>query len=297
MRACRALERVARRARDSASRSGARRARCGSGCTQRHGEPPAPARPTRPLRPQSAAAGAREAPGERGGVARAAAASRAAGCTSRRASPSTRCIRVSSARARRGASGARARRACAAIARAIRHDERRGAGGRRRARVGDEVADREVGLVADAGHDRHARLEHGARDDLLVERPQVLDRAAAAATISTSTSARAFAGADRRRDLLRGALALHGGRIEDRRARAGQRRASVVRMSRQRRGARRRDDADRARIRRAARACAPSSNQPAASSRAFSRSNFSYSAPTPASRTVSTLSWNSPRAS
>ena len=42
------------------------------------------------------------------------------------------------------------------------------------------------------------------------------------------------------------------------------------------------------------RSCA---NHPAAARRALSRSNFSYSAPIPARRTVSTLSWNSPRAS
>ena len=55
----------------------------------------------------------------------------------------------------------------------------RGVGRRRGPQVGDEVGDREVGLVADAGDDGHARGHDGARDGLLVERPQVFDAAAA----------------------------------------------------------------------------------------------------------------------
>ena len=51
---------------------------------------------------------------------------------------------------------------------------------RRRAQVGDEVGDREVGLVAD-GRDRRDRGGRDrARDALLVEGPQVLEAAAAA---------------------------------------------------------------------------------------------------------------------
>ena len=52
---------------------------------------------------------------------------------------------------------------------------------RRRAHVGDEVGDRDVGFVADRRDDRHRHARDRARDDLLVERPQILDRAAAAA--------------------------------------------------------------------------------------------------------------------
>ena len=51
---------------------------------------------------------------------------------------------------------------------------------RRRAEIGDEVGDGDVGLVADRGDDRHRACGDGARDDLLVERPEILDRPAAA---------------------------------------------------------------------------------------------------------------------
>ena len=59
-----------------------------------------------------------------------------------------------------------------------RHDRRRRRLG---AVVGDEVGDRHVDLVTHGRHDRHHRLEDRRRDDLLVERPQVLGAAAAAA--------------------------------------------------------------------------------------------------------------------
>ena len=62
-----------------------------------------------------------------------------------------------------------------------RHDDLRGGRRRRRAHVGGEVGDREVDLVADGRDDWHRRGDDGSRDDFFVERPQVLDRAAAAA--------------------------------------------------------------------------------------------------------------------
>ena len=46
--------------------------------------------------------------------------------------------------------------------------------------VGDEVGDRHVGLVADGRNHRHRARGDRARDDLLVERPEILDRSAAA---------------------------------------------------------------------------------------------------------------------
>src|SRR6266481_3477896 len=52
---------------------------------------------------------------------------------------------------------------------------------RRRASVGDETRDREIDLVADRGDDGQSGSDDGARDTLLVERPEVLERAAAAA--------------------------------------------------------------------------------------------------------------------
>ena len=53
-------------------------------------------------------------------------------------------------------------------------------GGRGRAEVGGVIDERGVGLVADAGDDRDAARGDRAHDDLLVEAPQILDRAAAA---------------------------------------------------------------------------------------------------------------------
>ena len=52
---------------------------------------------------------------------------------------------------------------------------------RRRPQVGDEVGNRDVGLVSDGGNHRNRRPRDRARDHFFVERPEVLDRAAAAA--------------------------------------------------------------------------------------------------------------------
>ena len=52
---------------------------------------------------------------------------------------------------------------------------------RRRTQVGHEVGDRHVGLVSDRRDHRHLTERNRPRDDLLVERPEVLDRPAAAA--------------------------------------------------------------------------------------------------------------------
>ena len=53
-------------------------------------------------------------------------------------------------------------------------------GRRRRAQVGAEVGDGDVGLVADAAHDGHWAARRSRARALVVEGPQVLDRAAAA---------------------------------------------------------------------------------------------------------------------
>ena len=61
-----------------------------------------------------------------------------------------------------------------------RDDEFRGRRGCRRAEVGDEIGDRDVGLVS---HRRDHRYRHAcdrARHHFLVERPQIFDRSAAA---------------------------------------------------------------------------------------------------------------------
>jgi len=54
-------------------------------------------------------------------------------------------------------------------------DDLRGSGWRRRAQIGDEVADREVGLVADAGDRRDRARRDGARNRFLIERPEVFE--------------------------------------------------------------------------------------------------------------------------
>ena len=61
------------------------------------------------------------------------------------------------------------------------HDELGGRRWRRRAQVGDEVGDGDVGLVADRGDDRHRRGGDRPGDGLFVERPEILERSAAAA--------------------------------------------------------------------------------------------------------------------
>ena len=63
---------------------------------------------------------------------------------------------------------------------AVGHDQLGGRRGRRRARIGDEVGDGEVHLVADAADDRQRAGMDRARQLLVVEGPQVLERAAAA---------------------------------------------------------------------------------------------------------------------
>ena len=121
-----------------------------------------------------------------------------------------------------------------------------------------------------------ARLEDRARDDLLVERPQVLDRAAAAARRSARRLRRA-----RSRCAIAAAISAAapspctGAGIEDRRAAAGQRRRERRQHVAQRGGARRRHDADARAETAGSGRLRSAANQPAASSRAFSRANFS----------------------
>ncbi len=62
----------------------------------------------------------------------------------------------------------------------VRHDELRGRGWRRGADVRGEVGERDVDLVADAADHGHAVGDDRPDDALVVERPQVLEAAAAA---------------------------------------------------------------------------------------------------------------------
>src|SRR5262245_6395061 len=92
-------------------------------------------------------------------------------------------------------------------------------GGRRcgRAEVGDEVGDREVHLVAHRRHHRYLRTGDGSRDDLLVESREIFDRPAAAADDDDVDIAQRVEIAERPRDVLGGAVALHlAGRDHDR---------------------------------------------------------------------------------
>ena len=63
--------------------------------------------------------------------------------------------------------------------RGVGHDQFRGRAGSRRPKIGHEIGDREIDLVADGADDRKRRMKNCASDDLFVEFPQVLDAAAA----------------------------------------------------------------------------------------------------------------------
>ena len=110
-----------------------------------------------------------------------------------------------------GAHGAGARAQCQAIG----NDQGRGASGRGRARIGDEVADRKIGLVADAADNWNARLKNRQRYRFFVECPQVLDRAAAATEDQHIHFSARVRGGYGRNDARDRDGALHGGRIDD----------------------------------------------------------------------------------
>ena len=99
--------------------------------------------------------------------------------------------------------------------RAHRHRPFGGRGRRRRAHVGGEVDQRHVGLVADRGDQRDHARGRRPHDDLIVERPQILERAAAARDDEQVGSAdrpvhrQRVEAHDGGGDLLGGAFALH----------------------------------------------------------------------------------------
>ena len=96
-----------------------------------------------------------------------------------------------------------------------RDDDLGGRRRRRRAHVGDEVGNRDVGFVADGRDDRHRRARDGARHDLLVEGPQILDRSAAAPDDDDVDARHAGDCAQAAGDFERRALALDAGRTDD----------------------------------------------------------------------------------
>ena len=79
----------------------------------------------------------------------------------------------------------------------------------RRAQVGGEIGQGEIGLVAHRRHHRHRRGGDGAHQRLVVERPQVFQRSAAAGQQHHLVTAAGRGPAQQVGDLRRGAFALH----------------------------------------------------------------------------------------
>ena len=135
------------------------------------------------------------------------------------------------------------------LARGRGRDQLRRRGRRRRAQVGGEIGQGDVGLVADTAHDVHRRGANRANDALVVERPQILERAAAAADDEDVDLVPLCRQRDRRAQRRRRVDALDDARVDHdanvRRA-PRQRRRHVVERGAGERG----DDADRARMRR-----------------------------------------------
>src|SRR5204863_6200285 len=73
----------------------------------------------------------------------------------------------------------------------------------------------EVDLVPHGGNDGDARARDRARDHLLVERPEVLERPPAASDDDDVETAEPVQVRDSRRDLARGPVALHADRPHD----------------------------------------------------------------------------------
>ena len=84
----------------------------------------------------------------------------------------------------------------------------------RGAKIGDVVGNRHVRLVPDGGNDRDLGIINGPGHALVVERPEILHRAAAAAGNDEVRDLIAVGIADRARDLRRGLRALHAYRQE-----------------------------------------------------------------------------------
>ena len=110
--------------------------------------------------------------------------------------------------------------------RPVRHHELRRRGRGRRPDVRREVGERHVDLVADPGHDRQPVLDDRPDDPFVVERPEVLERAAAAGedrqlgrlgdpSVPIQGLQPALQPAERPDDALRRALALDAARHEE----------------------------------------------------------------------------------
>ena len=100
----------------------------------------------------------------------------------------------------------------------VRHRDHAGLGRRRGAGIGHKIGDGGVDLVADGADDGDLRGGDGPSDDLLVERPEVLQRAAAAANdqdFQPQSLVAAVEFPDRSGDLACGGIPLHGNRIQE----------------------------------------------------------------------------------
>ena len=109
----------------------------------------------------------------------------------------------------------------------VGHDQARRVGGRRRAAVGHEIAQRDVALVADGRDDDRGAGRDRTAEPFVRERQQVLQRAA---TTGDHDHVDVRAGVERRQrahDLGHGTVALHG-RLREDEARRGQAGAGVA---------------------------------------------------------------------
>ncbi len=98
---------------------------------------------------------------------------------------------------------------------ALRHHQLRGTRGGRGARIGREVRDGEVDLVPDARDHGQPAGAYGARDPLVVERPQILERAAAAGEDQHLALGARASRLQRRDQRRRGGRTLHHRRIDE----------------------------------------------------------------------------------
>src|ERR1700719_2187169 len=98
---------------------------------------------------------------------------------------------------------------------AIRHHQLRGPRGGGGARIGREVRDGEVDLVPDPRDHGQAARAYGARDPFVVERPQILERAAAAGEDQHFALGARRGGLQRRDQRRDGGRPLHRRRIDE----------------------------------------------------------------------------------
>jgi len=95
------------------------------------------------------------------------------------------------------------------------HDDLSSGRWRGRAHIRDKIRDREIGFVTHSTDDWYRACRNRARHGLFVERPQILDRSAAAREENHVHHFLAVEIFQRRDNFLRRAVALHAHRIQD----------------------------------------------------------------------------------